>query len=170
MTPLPDRPARVHAYIVEDPIEPTSVLDRVGGDADGAVILFLGVVRNHADGRSVTGLRYDAYLEMAREVLEEIVGEVAREMGSTEVAAVHRVGELEVGEVSVAIAAASPHRGEVFDASRYIIEEIKKRLPVWKKEQYVDGDASWVEGTTPPAPDGPGHQAPPAPDAPVEVP
>lgn len=170
MTPLPDRPARVHADIVEHPIEPTSVLDRVGGDADGAVILFLGVVRNHADGRSVTGLRYDAYLEMAREVLREIVGEVARKMGSTEVATVHRVGELEVGEVSVAIAAASPHRAEAFDASRYVIEEIKKRLPVWKKERYVDGDASWVEGTTPPEPDGPGHQAAPEPDAPVEVP
>lgn len=137
---------------MEEPIEPAQVLARVGSEADGAVILFLGVVRNHAAGRSVDGMRYDAYRQMAQEVLAEIVGEAADGLGSDRVAAVHRVGELTVGEVSVAIAASSPHRAEVFDAARYVIEEIKKRLPVWKREHYVEGDSAWVVGTAPPRP------------------
>ena len=143
----------VRARITEDPIDPSALLAGVGGDRDGAALLFVGVVRNHADGRSVTGMRYDAYVEMAEPVLAEIVAEAAERAGSDQVAAVHRVGELEVGEVSVAIAAASPHRAEAFDAARYVIEEIKKRLPVWKREHYVEGDSSWVEGTRPPTPE-----------------
>ena len=81
----------------------------------------------------------------------EIVGEAARSAGTDRIAAVHRIGELEVGEVSVAIAVSSPHRAQAYDASRYIIEEIKKRLPVWKKERYSDGVEEWVEGRIPDA-------------------
>ncbi len=118
------------AAIVREPIDPAHVLTLVGEDQDGASLLFLGVVRDHNDGRSVGGVRYDAY---------------------DRVAAVHRIGELNVGEVSVAIAVSSPHRAEAYDASRYVIEEIKKRLPVWKKERYSDGAEEWVEGQAPDA-------------------
>lgn len=136
--------------VTSDVIEPAAVLGRVGGSEDGAVVLFVGVVRDHANGRPVSGMRYDAYVEMAEPILEEIAREAATRLGSDRVAVVHRVGELDIGEVSVAIAASSPHRAEAFDATRHVIEEIKKRLPVWKKEHYADGSEEWVEGTVPP--------------------
>lgn len=139
------------AAIVREPIEPAHVLSLIGADQDGASLLFLGVVRDHNDGRSVGGVRYDAYEEMATKVLAEIVEEAALSAGTDRLAAVHRVGELDVGDVSVAIAASSPHRAEAYEASRYIIEEIKKRLPVWKKERYSDGVEEWVDGRTPDA-------------------
>jgi len=137
------------AAIVQEPIDPAHILSLIGADCDGASILFLGVVRDHNDGRSVGGVRYDAYDEMAARVLSEIVEEAARSAGTDRIAAVHRVGDLKVGEVSVVIAVSSPHRAEAYDASRYIIEEIKKRLPVWKKERYSDGAEQWVEGSNP---------------------
>ena len=137
--------------IVREPIDPAHVLTLIGADQDGASVLFLGVVRDHNDGRSVDGVRYDAYEDMAAQVLSEIVDEAARAAGTDRIAAVHRVGELKVGEVSVAIAVSSPHRAEAYDASRYVIEEIKKRLPVWKRERYGDGAAEWVEGRVPEA-------------------
>ena len=137
------------AAIVREPIDPAHVLTLMGAEQDGASLLFLGVVRDHNDGRSVGGVRYDAYEEMAAQVLSEIVDEAARAVGTDRIAAVHRIGELKVGEVSVAIAVSSPHRAEAYHASRYIIEEIKKRLPVWKKERYSDGAEEWVEGQTP---------------------
>ena len=147
------------AAIVREPIDPAHVMTLIGADQDGASLLFLGVVRDHNDGRSVGGVRYDAYEEMAERVLSEIVDEAARAQGTDRVAAVHRIGELKVGEVSVAIAVSSPHRAEAYEASRYVIEEIKKRLPVWKKERYGDGAEEWVEGRAPeaasaPQPDG----------------
>ena len=98
------------------------------------------------------GVRYDAYEEMAVAVLTEIAEEAALVVGTDRVAVVHRVGELSVGDVSVAIAVSSPHRAQAYDGSRFIIEEIKKRLPVWKKERYSDGVEEWVAGSTPVAP------------------
>lgn len=139
----------IFTAIVAEPILPERVLARVGDDADGAAVLFLGTVRDHADGRPVTGMRYDAYEEMAEQVLRAIAVEAAERLGTERLAVVHRTGELAIGEVSVAIAASSPHRAEAFDAARYVIEEIKKRLPVWKKERYADGAVSWVAGTVP---------------------
>ncbi|MFQ5536344.1 MAG: molybdenum cofactor biosynthesis protein MoaE [Gemmatimonadota bacterium] len=139
----------IHTAVRSAPIDPAEVLERVGTDEDGAVLLFLGTVRDHADGRSVEGMRYDAYVEMAEKELDAIAAEAARRLGTDRVAVVHRTGELSVGEVSVAIAVSSPHREEAYTASRYIIEEIKKRLPVWKKEHYVTGSSAWVEGTRP---------------------
>jgi len=121
----------------------------VGSDEDGASLLFTGVVRNHNQGRTVGGVRYDAYEEMAARVLSQIVEEAVQLVGTDRIVAVHRVGELTVGEVSVAIAVSSPHRAEAFEASRFIIEEIKKRLPVWKKERYEGDVEEWVEGVTP---------------------
>lgn len=137
------------ARIVQDPIDPAAVLASVGSDEDGASLLFTGVVRNHNQGRTVGGVRYDAYEEMAARVLSQIVEEAVQLVGTDRIVAVHRVGELTVGEVSVAIAVSSPHRAEAFEASRFIIEEIKKRLPVWKKERYGSDVEEWVEGVTP---------------------
>lgn len=137
------------ARVVQDPIDPAAVLASVGSDEDGASLLFTGVVRNHNQGRTVGGVRYDAYEEMAARVLSQIVEEAVQLVGTDRIVAVHRVGELTVGEVSVAIAVSSPHRAEAFEASRFIIEEIKKRLPVWKKERYEGDVEEWVEGVTP---------------------
>jgi molybdopterin synthase catalytic subunit len=132
--------------IAQAPIDPAAVLALVGDPADGAVLLFLGTVRDNADGRHVGGLRYEAYQEMAEDELNRITEEAVRRLGTDRVAVVHRVGDVSVGEVSVAIAVSSPHRAEAYQASRFIIEEIKKRLPVWKHERYEDGEAVWVQG------------------------
>ena len=147
--PASDRGAsRYRIAIVRAAIDPAAVLALVGDPADGAVLLFLGTVRDHADGRSVGGLRYEAYQDMAEKELNVIAEEAVRRLGTDRVAVVHRVGDLSVGDVSVAIAVSSPHRAEAYQASRFIIEEIKKRLPVWKHEKYEDGEAVWVQGRT----------------------
>lgn len=149
-----------HVAVVREPIQPAQVLARVGADQDGASLLFVGVVRDHNDGRPVTGVHYDAYEEMAVRVLEEIVREAEESFGTDRIAVLHRIGDLTIGEVSVAIAVSTPHRAESYEASRFIIEEIKRRLPVWKKEQYTDGAMEWVEGTKPaPASTGAGDGA-----------
>lgn len=135
--------------ITTDPIVPSAVLRRVGAPDDGAVALFLGTVRNRNEGRPVGGMEYEGYAAMAREQLAAIVAEAAERAGSDRIAAVHRLGELAVGEVSVAIAVSTPHRAEAFDAARHVIEEIKKRLPVWKRERYLDGEAEWLGGRVP---------------------
>ena len=116
--------------------------------------LFLGTVRNCNEGRPVGGMEYEGYADMAREQLAAIVAEASARAGTDRIFAVHRLGELEVGQVSVAIAVSTPHRAEAFDAARYVIEEIKKRLPVWKRERYLDGEARWLEGQAPLAPVG----------------
>lgn len=138
------------AAITPHPIDPASVLAQVSSEADGAVLLFLGTVRRENEGRPVRGMRYDAYPEMAEQVLMEIIEEAGARFGIERLHAVHRTGELGLGEVSVAIAVGSPHRVAAYDASRYVIEEIKRRLPVWKHEHYLAGDSRWVEGVVPP--------------------
>ena len=113
--------------------------------ADGAVCLFLGVVRNENGGRPVRHLEYEAYEEMARPLMEEIAAEARRRWPVTDVRIVHRLGRMEIGEASVAIAVAAPHRGAAFDACRYAIDTLKATVPIWKKEFYADG-AVWLEG------------------------
>jgi len=140
----------VRARITEAPIDGAAVLADVGSPDDGAVVLFLGTVRRTNDGRTVTGMRYDAYRNMAQKVLAGIAGEAAVRAGSDRVAVVHRIGELAVGDVSVAIAVSTPHRADAFDAARYVIDEIKRRLPVWKQEYDLEGDARWLDGSVPP--------------------
>lgn len=135
--------------ITDRAIDPSAVLEQVGALSDGAQILFLGTVRNHNEGRSVDGLRYEAYPEMAISVLEEIVAEARERFGGPRVAVVHRIGTLDIGDVAVAVAVSAPHRGEAFDAARYVMEELKQRLPVWKEERYVGGEREWVAGKEP---------------------
>jgi molybdopterin synthase catalytic subunit len=139
----------VRAWITAEAIEPAAVLAEVGAPADGAVVLFLGTVRDHNEGRPVRGMTYEAYARMAEQVLGRIVAEAAARAGTDRVAAVHRTGDLAIGDVSVAVAVSSPHRGDAFDAARHVIEEIKKRLPVWKREHYADGTARWLDGVPP---------------------
>jgi molybdopterin synthase catalytic subunit len=138
--------------VTTEPIEPDDVLGAVGGSEDGAALLFIGTVRDHNDGKAVEGLEYQAYPEMAVKELRVIVQEARSRFGVERVAVVHRIGRLDVGDIAVAVACSSPHRAETFDTGRYVMEEIKKRLPIWKKEGYLDGHADWVKGTQPPEP------------------
>ena len=116
--------------------------------ADGALCLFVGVVRNENRGRTVVHLEYEAYEEMAWSEMEAIEAEVRRRWPVTDVRLVHRLGRLEIGDASVAVAVASPHRGEAFEACRFAIDTLKKTVPIWKKEFYADG-AVWLEGPPP---------------------
>ena len=142
----------MRAWITAEPIDPAEVLCAVGSASDGATVAFLGHVRDHNDGRPVTGLRYEAYREMAERVLAEIAGEAEARLGGGAVAIVHRIGELAVGDVSVAIAVSSPHRADAFEVCRGLIEAVKQRLPVWKQEHYADGPEEWLPGEVPGGP------------------
>jgi molybdopterin synthase catalytic subunit len=134
-----------HARLVHDPIDANALLRRVSNRSNGAVLLFLGVVRDVNDGRAVTGIEYSAYAPMAERELADIASEAARQFGTTDIAIEHRLGELALAEVSVGIAVAHPHRGEAYAASRWVIEELKRRVPVWKREHYADGTREWVD-------------------------
>ena len=140
----------MRAWLTDAPIDPPALIAEVGSPADGAVLLFLGTVRDHNEGRAVSGMRYDAYVAMAEQMLSEIATEAARQLGTESIAVVHRIGELAIGDVSVALAVSAPHREQVFAAGRYLIEEIKRRLPVWKHEHYVEGESRWLTGVVPP--------------------
>lgn len=135
--------------IIREPIDAAALLRECTTAGDGAALLFVGVVRNQNEGRAVGHLSYDAYEEMAARVLEEIATEAEARWETGRLAVVHRIGRLEIGEASVAIAVAAPHRGEAYAASRYVIEELKKRVPIWKREGYVDGETEWLGGAVP---------------------
>lgn len=138
---------RSHAAIVTEPIDVQLLLDRVSDSGAGAVTLFLGTVRNLNDGRNVTGIDYEAYGAMAASELQAIADEVTANIPGALIAVEHRVGTLVLGDISVAIAAAHAHRAQAYDASRATIEAIKKRVPIWKREHYTEGDWQWVDPT-----------------------
>jgi molybdopterin synthase catalytic subunit len=138
----------MHSAIRDAPIDVHGILQRVSSDANGAIVLFLGTVRDLNDGRGVLGIEYTAYRSMAERELETIVEEAAALADSNDIAVEHRLGELAIGDCSVAIAVAHPHRERAFEAARYVIEEIKKRVPIWKREQYVDGTREWVRAAS----------------------
>jgi molybdopterin synthase catalytic subunit len=135
------------ASLVREPIDPTAVIRAVSTRANGAVLLFLGAVRHVNDGRDVTGIDYAAYEAMAQRELDAIVAEGTARFGTPDVAIVHRLGELAVEDVSVAIAVGHPHRDTAYALSRWVIEELKRRVPIWKREHYVDGTREWVDPT-----------------------
>lgn len=137
----------MRAAIVRDPIDPAAVLGEVASPANGASILFVGTVRETNEGRTVRGIEYAAYESMAIRELEAIVGDAASRFGTDDVVVEHRVGRLALGEASVAIAVAHAHRAQAYDASRFIIEEIKRRVPIWKREEYADGTREWIDPT-----------------------
>lgn len=135
--------------IIRDPIDAAALLARSTAPSDGAALLFLGVVREQNEGRAVSHLEYEAYAPMAERVLGEIVAEARARWETGEIAVVHRVGRLEIGEASVAIVVAAPHRGDAYEASRYVIEQLKQRVPIWKREGYLEGDSEWLGGHWP---------------------
>ncbi len=137
----------MHCTITSEPIDASELASRVRTDADGAVVTFSGIVRDHHQGRAVESLRYETYREMAESKLRLICEEVADRFEVGDIAVVHRVGQLAVGDIAVAIAVAAPHRDPAFRASREIIERLKREVPIWKRERYADGDAEWQEGT-----------------------
>ncbi|UCC72651.1 MAG: molybdenum cofactor biosynthesis protein MoaE [Gemmatimonadota bacterium] len=142
----------MYCVITRDPIDPAGLLRRVRRDVDGAVLIFVGVVRDHHEGRSVEALSYEAFEEMAAERIRAICGEVGDRFEVGELAVAHRVGDLAIGDVSVAIAVAAPHRDAAYKASREIIERIKTEVPIWKRERYSDGEEVWRDGTVPDGP------------------
>ena len=140
-----------YAAVVAEPLDAARILADTLSPEDGAALLFWGVVRNENDGRAVTQLEYHAYEAMAERELLRIADEARERWGTGDIRVVHRVGLLRVGEASIAIAVAAPHRGEAYEASRYVIEQVKQRVPVWKREGYVEGAQEWVPGFTPAA-------------------
>jgi molybdopterin synthase catalytic subunit len=134
------------SYLTAAPLDLGRLVSRVVSPERGGVATFIGVVRNHHDGRSVLRLEYSAYDAMAEAECDRIVTEAERQW-PVHVAVEHRTGQLEVGDAAVMIAAAGAHRHEAFDACRYVIEEVKRRVPIWKREHFEDGTASWVDPT-----------------------
>lgn len=135
--------------VTTEPIDTAALVAGAAAPSDGAALLFLGVVRNRNEGREVVQLEYEAYAPMAESEMERIATEAAERWDTGAISIVHRVGRLEIGEASVAIMVAAPHRGDAYAASRYVIEELKKRVPIWKREGYADGPTEWLRGHPP---------------------
>jgi molybdopterin synthase catalytic subunit len=133
--------------ITTSPLDLSTLVGRVGLGGTGAVTSFLGLVRDLNQGRRVQHLVYEAYEPLAARSLDRIVEEVRAHWPSVMLAVHHRIGRLEIGEASVAIAAASPHRADAFAACRYAIERVKQIVPIWKHEYFEGGDV-WIEGAT----------------------
>jgi len=129
-------------HLTRSPLSVEALLAEVQGPERGGTCVFLGTVRDEDD---VTGIEYSAYEEMAIAEIERMLAEARAQWPEARVRLQHRLGLVPLGEASIAIAAAAPHRDEAFAACRYVIEEVKKRLPIWKKELHVDGSATWVD-------------------------
>ena len=131
--------------LINQPIDPVALLREVASPAHGALLLFLGVVREVNDGRAVTGIEYSAYEAMAARELDAIAHEAVHRVHGASVVIVHRLGELALEDASVGIAVAHAHRDEAYGVSRWCIEELKRRVPIWKREHYADGTREWVD-------------------------
>ncbi len=136
---------RARARLVDGPIDIEALRAETGHDSCGAVTLFVGSARDHHQGRAVAGLAYSAYRRMAVASLERIARELEDERPGLRLGIVHRLGEVPVGQASVAIAAASPHRDAAFTAARAALERLKRETPIWKRETYADGSSAWRE-------------------------
>jgi len=135
------------AAIVTRVIDPATIIAEVGSAAFGATSVFLGTVRDTNDGRRVSAIDYSAYTTMAESEMAQILAEAEERFGVTSIVVEHRVGALALGDTSVAIAAAHAHRAPAIECTRFVIEEIKKRVPIWKLEHYADGGREWVDPT-----------------------
>jgi molybdopterin synthase catalytic subunit len=134
-----------HAAIIRERIETVSIIEGIKRPEDGAAVVFEGIVRNHTRGRRTLYLDYEAYEEMALKQMEELAARALAEFKIRDVAIVHRLGRLEIGETSVLIAVASAHRAASFEACRWLIDTLKRTVPIWKKEHFEDG-AVWADG------------------------
>jgi molybdopterin converting factor subunit 1 len=135
----------LHASIIRDPIDTRSIVDHIKRGEDGAAIVFEGVVRNQTRGRRTLYLDYEAYEEMALQQMEGLAEQALKQFQVRDVALVHRLGRLEIGETSVLIVVASAHRAAPFEACRWLIDTLKRTVPIWKKEHFEDG-AVWADG------------------------
>ena len=131
--------------IVESEISIQDVIDAVDTPKAGAIVTFAGVVRNNTEGRMVRYLELEAYPPMAEKKMKEIADEIYSKWGLEKVAMLHRVGHLEIGELIVAIAVASPHRNKAFEACQYAIDRLKEVVPIWKREVWEDDTEEWVK-------------------------
>ena len=142
-------------HITSEPLSPQEVTDLVRKSSNGAVVTFLGTTRDFSDGRNVKYLEYEAYQPMAENMLRQIAQEVRGKWDIGDIAIAHRVGKLEVGEISLVVAMGSPHRKDAYEASQYAMDRIKAIVPIWKKEVFEGGEV-WVgnhgEGATTPTP------------------
>jgi MoaE-MoaD fusion protein len=137
--------SRPHVRIVRERIDSEAALSALKHGEDGAALLFEGVVRNQTRGRQTLYLDYEAYEEMALQEMESLAAQSLKQFHVRDVAIVHRLGRLEIGETSVLIAVASAHRAAAFEACRWLIDTLKRTVPIWKKEYFVDG-AVWADG------------------------
>jgi molybdopterin synthase catalytic subunit len=142
--------------LTEKPIDFAALTEAVRSTDSGAVVLFLGTVREMTDGRRTTALDYEAFGPMAESKIAQLEEEARRRWPLDGVAIAHRVGRLELGEVSVAVAVSSPHRAEAFEAARFLIDTLKETVPIWKKENWQDGTSEWVH----PGLESPGLESP----------
>jgi MoaE-MoaD fusion protein len=137
--------------LVRAPLDPNALIRHVRTARDGAVVTFDGCVRNQSHGRRTLFLDYEAYESMAVAKIAEIAAQAHAKFAIDRVAVAHRLGRLEIGETSVFIAVSAPHRPAAFDACRFVIDTLKRTVPIWKKEYFEDG-AVWAEGELPPVP------------------
>jgi molybdopterin synthase catalytic subunit len=133
--------------IDDQPLDPAEALAFVAYPGAGGTVLFSGTVRDHSAAGSVTGLEYEAWVEMAQARMRSIGREILERWPICRVAVLHRTGPLDVGEISVLVCCSAPHRAEAFDAARHGIERIKQDVPIWKKERLASGEAQWVMGS-----------------------
>ena len=141
------RAGRVLTRVQSEPLSLDEAADSVADPAAGAACIFSGTVRDHSDAGDVTGLTYEAWHELAERRLGELADDILQRWPVRRVAIVHRVGELTVGDTSVIVAVSAPHRADAFEACRHGIEQLKRDVPIWKKEGLVTGDAHWVMGS-----------------------
>ena len=134
-------------HITSDPLEPNSVTEIVRKNSNGAVITFLGTTRDSTDGKNVNYLEYEAYQPMAQNMIQQIFDEVKERWEIEDLAISHRLGKVEIGEISMVVAISSPHRKQAFEAGQYSIDRIKEIVPVWKKEFFDNGE-EWVGSET----------------------
>ncbi|GAC1359190.1 MAG: molybdenum cofactor biosynthesis protein MoaE [Ktedonobacteraceae bacterium] len=139
------QPMQPIILLTREPLKRDELIAAVSHPSVGGIVTFEGVVRDNARGKQVRYLEYDVYEEMAQQQISTIIAEAEQRWGIDRVAVAHRFGRLEIGEASVIIVVASPHRGEAFEACRYIIDTLKKTVPIWKKEVAMNGE-EWVEG------------------------
>ncbi len=137
----------IRARLVREPIRADGLLREVASHSHGAAALFLGTVRDQNLGRPVDGIDYQAYEPMAERELGAIVEEARASFGVAALVVEHRLGTLALGEVSVGVAAGDPRRAPALDALRYVVEQLKLRVPIWKREHYADGTREWVDPT-----------------------
>jgi len=141
------RQQSIRVTVGSEPIDGGSLIEEIGRSDAGAIVLFLGTVRDHSEGKEgVTHLEYEVFAERVETKIREIVDEACARWPVLDTVVEHRSGTVEVGEASVAVAVSSAHRSDAFESARYVIDELKKRAPIWKKE-FWPGGAEWSEGS-----------------------